>query len=120
MQNRKANFYAGPSALPYPVLLKLEKSIVDYRNMGLSLIETSHRSSEYDGVHSRAIELLKELLSIPDNFHVLFLGGGATLQFSMVPMNLLEKDKTRKLGVKSRRKKAGWGRDCLLTVPGIG
>lgn len=115
MQKRKANFYAGPSALPYPVLLKLEKSIVDYREMGLSLIETSHRSREYDGVHNRAIELLRELLSIPANFHVLFLGGGATLQFSMVPLNLLEKDKACDFAVSG-----SWAKKARIDAEKIG
>lgn len=92
MKNRKANFYAGPSALPFSVLEQLQQSIVDYHGIGLSLMETSHRSVEYDKVHNRAIDLVRDLLSIPDNFHILFLGGGATLQFAMVPMNFISKE----------------------------
>lgn len=86
---RKYNFYAGPSTLPESVLKKLQEDITDYHSSGLSLIETSHRSKDYDQVHTQAQELIRELLEIPSNYHVLLLGGGATLQFSMVPMNLL-------------------------------
>lgn len=87
--SRKINFYAGPSTLPVDVLAELKENIDEYQGMGLSLIETSHRSKEYDAVHNEAISLFRELLNIPEDYHVLFLGGGATLQFSMVPMNFL-------------------------------
>ncbi|MCK4542706.1 MAG: 3-phosphoserine/phosphohydroxythreonine transaminase [Spirochaetales bacterium] len=87
--SRKINFYAGPSTLPVDVLAELKKNIDEYQGMGLSLIETSHRSKEYDAVHNEAISLFRELLNIPEDYHVLFLGGGATLQFSMIPMNFL-------------------------------
>ncbi len=87
--SRKFNFYAGPATLPYPVLEKIHEDILDYKGMGLSLIETSHRSKEYDQVHTDAISLVKELLELPDNYKVIFLGGGATLQFSMIPLNFL-------------------------------
>lgn len=86
---RKLNFYAGPAALPLPVLEKLQREIVDFPGIGMSLLETSHRSDEYEGVHNRAIELIRKLLGVPSNYHVLFLGGGATLQFAMVPLNFL-------------------------------
>ena len=85
---RKRNFYAGPSTLPLPVIEEIRDSIVDFQGNGLSLIESSHRSSMYDEVHGDAESLVRELLGVPDNFYVLFLGGGATLQFAMVPMNL--------------------------------
>jgi phosphoserine aminotransferase len=87
--SRKINFYAGPSTLPVDVLAELKENIDEYQGMGLSLIETSHRSKEYDAVHNEAISLFRELLNIPEDYHVLFLGGGATLQFSMIPMNFL-------------------------------
>ncbi|MBI9106818.1 MAG: 3-phosphoserine/phosphohydroxythreonine transaminase [Spirochaetales bacterium] len=87
--SRKLNFFAGPSTLPVEVLEELKENMVDYKGMGMSLIETSHRSKEYDEVHNEAVGLVKELLELPDNYKVVFLGGGATLQFSMVPMNLL-------------------------------
>ena len=86
---RKLNFYAGPSTLPAPVLEELAETVTEHHGNGISLIETSHRSPLYDQVHNEAITLVKELLSVPEDFYVLFLGGGATLQFAMLPMNLL-------------------------------
>jgi phosphoserine aminotransferase len=88
---RKRNFYAGPSTLPLSVLEKISDQIVDTQGQGLSMIETSHRGGMYEAVHNEAIELLRGQLSLPKDRKVLFLGGGATLQFAMVPMNLLGK-----------------------------
>ncbi len=87
--NRVFNFFAGPATLPLEVLQKMEKDFVNYQGSGLSLIETSHRSKEYDLVHNRAVELTKELLGITDSHTVMMLQGGATMQFGMVPMNFL-------------------------------
>lgn len=87
--SRKVNFYPGPAALPLPVLERAQAEMVDYQGLGLSLMETSHRSAEYEAVHNEAIDLIVELLGVPKGYRVLFLGGGATLQFAMVPMNLL-------------------------------
>ncbi len=92
--SRAYNFYAGPSTLPLPVLEDAAAEFVEYQGKGLSLIETSHRSKEYDAVHTGAVSLVKELMGLSDDYHVLFLGGGATMQFSMVPMNLLSGGKT--------------------------
>lgn len=89
---RKYNFYAGPATLPLPVLEQIREGIVEFQGMGMSLIETSHRSKDYDAVHNKAIALTRELLGLPENYIVLLLGGGATLQFSMVPMNLMGRD----------------------------
>ena len=91
---RKYNFFAGPSTLPVEVLEEIKNDMVDYKGMGMSLIETSHRSKEYDEVHNNAVSLVKELLGLPDNYKVVFLGGGATLQFTMVPSNLMIGSKT--------------------------
>lgn len=91
---RKYNFYAGPSTLPVEVLEELKENMVDFKGMGMSLIETSHRSKEYDEVHNDAVSLVSELLGLPENYKVLFLGGGATLQFTMVPSNLMIGSKT--------------------------
>ncbi len=88
--DRKYNFYAGPATLPLPVLVQVREEIVDYHGAGLSLIETSHRSKEYDKVHTGASSVIRELFRVPDNYSILFLGGGATLQFGMVPLNLLQ------------------------------
>jgi phosphoserine aminotransferase len=86
---RKYNFYAGPSTLPVGVLNELEEEIVDYRGHGLSMVETSHRSKMYEEVHNETIALVRELLAVPEDYQVLLLTGGATMQFAMVPMNFL-------------------------------
>jgi phosphoserine aminotransferase len=91
---RKFNFYAGPAIIPFPVLEQIEKEMKDYKGIGLSLIETSHRSKEYEEVHNAAMTLLKELLKIPNHYQILFLGGGATMQFGMIPLNFLTKEKS--------------------------
>lgn len=91
--NRVFNFAAGPSTLPVPVLEQLRDQMVEFGNTGMSLIEASHRGKAYDDVHQAAIANLTEIMSIPDNYQVMFLGGGATLQFAMVPMNLLARTK---------------------------
>jgi phosphoserine aminotransferase len=82
-------FNAGPSALPLEVLKKAQNELINFENTGMSVMELSHRSPAYDKVHQSAKNSLRELLSIPDNYEVLFLQGGASLQFSMIPMNLL-------------------------------
>lgn len=91
---RVHNFYAGPATLPRRVLEDAASELVDYQGYGLSIMETSHRSKEYEQVHNQAIERLKTMLSLDDEFEVVLLGGGATLQFGMVPMNLLTTDST--------------------------
>ncbi|MHA6261024.1 3-phosphoserine/phosphohydroxythreonine transaminase [Sporosarcina sp. CAU 1771] len=90
-RNRQSvyNFNAGPSALPLPVLEKAQQELVNFRGTGMSIMELSHRSKEYEEVHNEAISRLKRLFSIPENYEVLFLQGGASLQFSMIPMNFL-------------------------------
>jgi len=87
---RKHNFYAGPSTLPLPVLEELRDQMVDYHGLGLSLVETSHRSKEYDEVHQSALQGLRDHLAVPDTHDVILIGGGATLQFGMVPLNFLK------------------------------
>ena len=91
---RKYNFYAGPSTLPVEVLEELKQEIADYKGQGLSMVETSHRSPMYDEVHTETVALFRELLGIPERYKVLLLGGGATLQFAMVPLNLLREGKS--------------------------
>ena len=86
--NRVFNFGAGPSAIPVEVLEEAQKNLVDYKGEGLSIMEASHRSKMYDEVHEEAISLMKELYNIPEDYQVLLLQGGASLQFAMIPMNL--------------------------------
>jgi phosphoserine aminotransferase len=86
--SRILNFSAGPSTLPVPVLQKAAEEMVDYRGAGLSVMEMSHRSPVYQDIFDGAEAHLRELMQIPDNYKVLFLQGGASCQFAMVPMNL--------------------------------
>jgi len=87
--SRPVNFSAGPSMVPTEVLESLAADMVAYRETGLSLIEVSHRGADYNHIHQETISLFRELMGIPEEYSVLFLGGGATMQFSMMPMNLL-------------------------------
>ncbi len=86
---RVHNFNAGPAALPLPVLERAQREMIDFEGTGMSLLEHSHRGKAYEAVHDRAIALLRELVGIGADYDVLFLQGGASLQFAMVPMNLL-------------------------------
>ncbi|MCP4360935.1 MAG: 3-phosphoserine/phosphohydroxythreonine transaminase [Chloroflexi bacterium] len=92
--NRTTNFYAGPSVLPVDVFEQIQAEMVDYQGSGLSLMETSHRTQIYDDVHNGAVDLIRELFGVPDNYKILFLGGGATMQFGMIPMNFLSADQS--------------------------
>lgn len=88
---KKHNFYAGPSILSEYTLEKTAEAIKDFAGTGLSVLEISHRSKEFTAVIENAASLVKELLEVPEGYHVLFLGGGASMQFCMVPYNLLNK-----------------------------
>ena len=88
---KKHNFYAGPSILPQYTIDKSIEGIKDFAGTGLSILEISHRSKEFVACINDTIALFKELLEIPAGYQVLFLGGGASLQFAMVPMNMLNK-----------------------------
>jgi phosphoserine aminotransferase len=90
---RVYNFSAGPATLPLEVLEKAQKDLVDYKGTGMSVMEMSHRSSDYLAIFNGAMENLKKLMDIPDNYEILFLHGGASSQFAMVPLNLLSKSK---------------------------
>lgn len=88
---KKHNFYAGPSILSQYTIENTAAAVKDFAGTGLSVLEVSHRSKEFQAVMDEAQALVKELLAIPSGYSVLFLGGGASLQFAMVPMNLLVK-----------------------------
>jgi phosphoserine aminotransferase len=83
------NFSAGPAVLPQEVLKQAAREMLDWHGSGQSVMEMSHRGKEYMGIHARAEQDLRELLNIPSNYKVLFLQGGATQQFAMIPCNLL-------------------------------
>lgn len=88
---KKHNFNAGPSILPRIAIENTAKAILDLNNSGLSILEISHRSKDFQAIIDEAVALFKELLNIPEGYHVLFLGGGASMQFCMVPYNLMSK-----------------------------
>ncbi|MDD2716562.1 MAG: phosphoserine transaminase [Candidatus Wallbacteria bacterium] len=89
MAKRVFNFSAGPATLPLPVLEEAQKDMIDWKGKGLSVMEMSHRSKDYESIIKGAESTLIKILNIPDTHKVLFLHGGATLQFAMVPLNLL-------------------------------
>lgn len=86
---RAINFNAGPAGLPVPALERAREELLEFQGSGMSIMEHSHRGKEYEGVHNESIALLTELLGIPDTHQVIYLQGGASLQFAMVPMNFL-------------------------------
>ena len=88
---KKYNFNAGPSMLPREVIENTAKQCLDFNGSGLSLMEISHRAKDFQPVVDEAVALVKELLSIPEGYSVIFLGGGASLEFCMIPYNFLEK-----------------------------
>ncbi len=88
MTKRVYNFYPGPATLPLPALKKAQEEFLDFQGTGMSVIEISHRSKEYDTLHNEAIDLVRELMGVPNDYKVLWLQGGASTQFFMVPANL--------------------------------
>ncbi len=111
---RSYNFNAGPTALPLDVLKKAQRELTNFQNSGMSIMEMSHRSKEYEEVHNRAQRLLRELLNIPDSYDVLFLQGGASLQFAMIPMNFLGN------GVGSYILTGSWSKKALKEAEKLG
>jgi phosphoserine aminotransferase len=87
--NRIHNFNAGPAALPLPVLEEIQASFLDFNGTGMSITEISHRSAPFDAVINDAVARTKRLLKLDDSYHVVFIQGGASLQFAMIPLNLL-------------------------------
>ena len=87
---KKHNFYAGPSIMSQFTIDETAKAVKDFADMGLSILEISHRSKQFQAVMDESVALFKELLEIPEGYSVLFLGGGASLQFAMVPINMLK------------------------------
>jgi phosphoserine aminotransferase len=105
---RVHNFCAGPCTLPASVLEEVQAELLDFRGTGMSVIEMSHRSPEYDEVHAEALALFRESFAVPDDFTILFLQGGATLQFAMIPLNLLP------VGERAGYVRSGtWGKGAL-------
>lgn len=88
------NFNAGPAVLPLEVLEEARAQFIDYQNSGMSLMESSHRGKEYDAVHAEAIANYKKLFNCSDDYAVCFIAGGASMQFAMIPLNLLKSGQT--------------------------
>ena len=93
---RVYNFGAGPAMLPLEVMEKAQQEFLDYHGLGAGLIELSHRSSEFDAIINRTDELLCELAEIPANYRILYVHGGAQMQFSAIPLNLINRNRSQK------------------------
>ncbi len=113
--NRKKNFFAGPSVLPLEVLQELHDDLLDYKGYGVSMIEASHRGEPFESMYNECLSLLRELMNIPEDYEVFFLGGGATLQFSMIPMNFLPPD-----GVADYIKSGTWSNKATQDAQRVG
>jgi phosphoserine aminotransferase len=88
VSKRVSNFNAGPGALPLPVLERIREELLDWRGSGMSVMEMSHRSPEFESINAAAEQRLRKLLAIPDDYAVIFVQGGGSMQFTMAPMNL--------------------------------
>ena len=115
MTERIFNFSAGPAVLPVPVLEQAQRDMLSLPGVGMSVMEISHRSKTFDEIINSAESGLRELMGIPNNYHVLFLQGGASLQFSMVPMNLLPAD-----GVADYILTGSWGKKAVKEGKKVG
>jgi phosphoserine aminotransferase len=89
MVKRNVNFNPGPAALPLDVLKIAQEELLDYQGTGMSIIESSHRGKEFEAINDQAIALVRELLGLGTDYHVLFLGGGASTQFALIPLNFI-------------------------------
>ncbi|WP_404350545.1 3-phosphoserine/phosphohydroxythreonine transaminase [Sutcliffiella horikoshii] len=112
---RVYNFNAGPAALPKQVLQRAQEELLNFQDTGMSVMELSHRSKEYDKVHQKAATLLQELLQIPNEYDILFMQGGASLQFSAIPLNFLPLDKTANYSLSG-----SWSEKALKEAQKIG
>lgn len=108
MTHRVFNFSAGPAAIPLPVLERAQAELLSVNTIGMSVMEISHRSSHFEAILAGAEQGLRDVLNVPDNFRILFLQGGASLQFSMIPINFLAADQTADYVITGF-----WGRKAL-------
>ena len=106
MTKRIVNFSAGPATMPEAVLEEAQRQLLNYQETGMSIMEMSHRSTAYDEVHQSAINNVKKLLNIPNHYRVLFLQGGASHQFAMLPMNFAQENSVDVINTGSWTKKA--------------
>jgi phosphoserine aminotransferase len=115
MTERIFNFSAGPAVLPEPVLEEAQRDMLSLPGVGMSVMEISHRSKTFDDIIAGAESGMRELLGIPSNYHILFLQGGASLQFSMVPMNFLPADGSADYVITG-----SWGKKALKEAKKVG
>jgi len=115
MTERIYNFSAGPAVLPVPVLEEAQRDMLALPGVGMSVMEISHRSKTFDDIINGAEQGLRELMGIPDNYKVLFLQGGASLQFSMIPLNLLAEGQTADYVITG-----SWGKKALKEAKRVG
>ena len=115
MTDRIFNFSAGPAVLPVPVLEEAQRDMLSLPGVGMSVMEISHRSKTFDDIINRTEASLRDLLKIPSNYHILFLQGGASLQFSMVPMNFQPSD-----GSADYVLTGSWGKKALKEAKKLG
>jgi phosphoserine aminotransferase len=115
MTHRIFNFSAGPAVLPVPVLEEAQRDMVSLPGVGMSVMEISHRSKTFDDIIGRTEASLRDLLKIPSNYHILFLQGGASLQFSMIPMNFLPADASADYILTG-----SWGKKALKEAKKVG
>ena len=115
MTERIFNFSAGPAVLPVPVLEEAQRDMLSLPGVGMSVMEISHRSKTFDDIIGQAESGLRDLLKIPNNYHILFLQGGASLQFSMVPMNFLPPDGSADYIITG-----SWGKKALKEAKKVG
>lgn len=112
---RVHNFNAGPAALPLAALERAQSELIDVAGSGMSIMEHSHRGKVYDAVHSEAMSLVRELCGVPDNYEILFLQGGASQQFAVVPMNLLKAGQSADYVVTG-----SWSQKAVSEAKGLG
>ena len=115
MTERIFNFSAGPAVLPVPVLEEAQRDMMSLPGVGMSVMEISHRSKTFDAILTRAESGVRELLSVPENYRILFLQGGASLQFSMIPMNFLPAD-----GSADYILTGSWGKKAMKEAKRVG
>ncbi len=112
---RVFNFSAGPAVLPEDVLQEAQSTMLDYKGSGMSLLESSHRGKEYEAVHNEAIANLKKLMGLGEDYTIIFMTGGASAQFALVPLNLLGPEQTA-----DYVNAGAWGTKAIKEAKGIG
>lgn len=114
LENRIFNFNAGPAVLPVEVLQEVQQEMLNFAGSGMSILEISHRSKPYEKVHHEAVATIKELMNLGDDYEVLFIQGGASTQFNMIPMNFLTEDTVANYVLSGSFAKKAWKEGKLV------